>query len=141
MAWAPTAPTQEPGVLPRAPMLTLARITRVRTCMHTQLSYLDLYLVHAPSSGAPGPQVTPPLIDTWRAMEELADKVGGWEKGDGGQGCQGWQVLPAHRSAPQHLWGGADAGVHLPFARVVPSRFRGDGKGNAATAGSSMLNS
>jgi len=59
--------------------------THIRTHISThatrtralQLSYLDLYLVHAPASAVPGPTVTPPLIDQWRVMEELHDKVGG----------------------------------------------------------------
>eukprot|EP00967_Tisochrysis_lutea_P058274 scaffold74057_cov20-Tisochrysis_lutea.AAC.1 len=39
-----------------------------------QLSYLDLYLVHAPASAEPGPTIKPPLIDQWRIMESLHDK-------------------------------------------------------------------
>ena len=40
-----------------------------------QLDYLDLYLIHWPSSLVPGPTPTPPLIDTYRAMEALVDKA------------------------------------------------------------------
>jgi diketogulonate reductase-like aldo/keto reductase len=39
-----------------------------------QLEYLDLYLVHWPSSLKPGPSVQPPLSETWGAMEEAVDK-------------------------------------------------------------------
>ncbi|CAG9462608.1 unnamed protein product [Pedinophyceae sp. YPF-701] len=49
---------------------------RVREgCMKTlsdlRTSYLDLYLIHWPVTGSSGPTVTPPLIETWRAMEQL----------------------------------------------------------------------
>lgn len=36
-----------------------------------QLEYLDLYLIHWPVTGIPGPKVTPSLEETWAAMEEL----------------------------------------------------------------------
>jgi diketogulonate reductase-like aldo/keto reductase len=39
-----------------------------------QLDYLDAYLIHFPSS-MPGPQIRPPLKDTWQALEALVDKV------------------------------------------------------------------
>ncbi|KAF5843532.1 NADP-dependent oxidoreductase domain-containing protein [Dunaliella salina] len=45
-----------------------------KTLSDLQLSYLDLYLVHAPASAEPGPTVKPPLIDQWRIMESLHDK-------------------------------------------------------------------
>ncbi|KAL6761312.1 low CO2-induced aldose reductase [Haematococcus lacustris] len=45
-----------------------------KTLSDLQLSQLDLYLIHWPSSLVPGPEVSPPLIDTWRAMEQLVDK-------------------------------------------------------------------
>ncbi|PSC70237.1 low CO2-induced aldose reductase isoform B [Micractinium conductrix] len=35
------------------------------------LDHLDLYLMHWPVTGRPGPAVDPPLSDTWRAMEGL----------------------------------------------------------------------
>uniref|UniRef100_A0A7S3QWV0 NADP-dependent oxidoreductase domain-containing protein n=1 Tax=Dunaliella tertiolecta TaxID=3047 RepID=A0A7S3QWV0_DUNTE len=45
-----------------------------KTLSDLQLSYLDLYLVHAPASAEPGPTIKPPLIDQWRIMESLHDK-------------------------------------------------------------------
>ncbi|KAG1659176.1 hypothetical protein FOA52_007557 [Chlamydomonas sp. UWO 241] len=36
-----------------------------------QLDYLDLYLIHWPSSGWPLPSVTPPYASTWASMEAL----------------------------------------------------------------------
>mmetsp|Transcript_33914 Transcript_33914/g.85837 ORF Transcript_33914/g.85837 Transcript_33914/m.85837 type:complete len:328 (-) Transcript_33914:297-1280(-) len=45
-----------------------------KTLADLGLEWLDLYLIHWPSSAVPGPTVTPPLIDTWRAMEGLVDK-------------------------------------------------------------------
>jgi diketogulonate reductase-like aldo/keto reductase len=38
------------------------------------LDYLDLYLIHWPSSGAPGPAVVPPLLETWCALEGLVEE-------------------------------------------------------------------
>ena len=40
-----------------------------------QLDYLDLDLVHWPNSVNPGPKVAPAILDTWRAMEKLVEKV------------------------------------------------------------------
>ena len=34
-------------------------------CLPAQLAYLDLYLVHWPVTGSVGPQLQPPLADTW----------------------------------------------------------------------------
>ncbi|GLC35191.1 hypothetical protein PLESTM_000289300 [Pleodorina starrii] len=39
-----------------------------------RVSYLDLYLMHWPVTGNTGPEVLPPLADTWAAMEALVDK-------------------------------------------------------------------
>eukprot|EP00198_Chlamydomonas_reinhardtii_P005432 XP_001694768.1 low CO2-induced aldose reductase [Chlamydomonas reinhardtii] len=39
-----------------------------------RVSYLDLYLMHWPVTGTPGPEVQPPLADTWAAMEQRVDK-------------------------------------------------------------------
>lgn len=47
-----------------------------RPQIHVQLTYLDLYLIHFPSS-MPGPTIRPDLRGTWRAMEDLVDKVSG----------------------------------------------------------------
>ncbi|GIL89597.1 hypothetical protein Vretimale_1843 [Volvox reticuliferus] len=39
-----------------------------------RVSYLDLYLMHWPVTGNVGPEVQPPLGDTWAAMEALVNK-------------------------------------------------------------------
>lgn len=36
-----------------------------------QLDYLDLYLVHWPVTGEAGPSLSPPMSETWAAMEKL----------------------------------------------------------------------
>lgn len=45
-----------------------------QTLADLQLQYLDLFLIHWPFTGLPGPQLSPPYIDTWRAMEGLVSK-------------------------------------------------------------------
>ena len=42
-----------------------------KTLDDLQLAYLDLYLVHWPVTGNPGPTLTPSTADTWHAMEGL----------------------------------------------------------------------
>jgi alcohol dehydrogenase (NADP+) len=42
-----------------------------RSLQDLRLSYLDLYLVHWPVTGSVGPELQPPLADTWAAMERL----------------------------------------------------------------------
>lgn len=39
-----------------------------------KLEYLDLYLIHWPSSQEAGPEVVPPFNETWTAMEDLVHK-------------------------------------------------------------------
>ncbi|CAD7701569.1 unnamed protein product [Ostreobium quekettii] len=39
-----------------------------------QCDYLDLYLMHWPITGNKGPQVEPPIKETWQAMEDLVDR-------------------------------------------------------------------
>lgn len=46
----------------------------LKTLKDLQLNYLDLYLIHWPYSGRPGPSVAPPLAATWAAMEALVDE-------------------------------------------------------------------
>lgn len=38
------------------------------------LEYLDLYLIHWPVTGVPGPEVRPDILETWRALEALVDE-------------------------------------------------------------------
>ena len=45
-----------------------------KTLRHLRLDYLDLYLIHWPVTGVRGDEVTPPILDTWRAMEKLVDE-------------------------------------------------------------------
>ena len=47
-----------------------------QTLQDLQLDYLDLYLIHWPvtSDGPPGPELNPPLQETWQAMERLVDQ-------------------------------------------------------------------
>lgn len=56
----------KPRGLPTAP-LCMSRESLSRL----GLDHLDLYLMHWPVTGRPGPAVDPPLSDTWRAMEGL----------------------------------------------------------------------
>jgi diketogulonate reductase-like aldo/keto reductase len=46
-----------------------------QTLKDLQLDYLDLYLMHWPVTDGPaGPDLNPPLKDTWQAMEALVDQ-------------------------------------------------------------------
>eukprot|EP00891_Asterochloris_glomerata_P001644 jgi/Astpho2/1644/e_gw1.00032.82.1_t len=39
-----------------------------------KLDHLDLYLIHWPYTGKPGPRIDPPLEETWQAMEGLVEE-------------------------------------------------------------------
>lgn len=47
------------------------RAACVKSLAALRLTYLDLYLIHWPVTGIPGPALTPSLRDTWDAMEGL----------------------------------------------------------------------
>eukprot|EP00877_Chromochloris_zofingiensis_P006838 jgi/Chrzof1/2407/Cz11g14080.t1 len=47
------------------------RAACLRSMKALQLQYLDLYLVHWPVTGRPGPEVSPPLAETWSAVADL----------------------------------------------------------------------
>lgn len=42
-----------------------------RSLKALRLDYLDLYLIHWPVTGIPGPELAPSLEETWAAMEQL----------------------------------------------------------------------
>ncbi|KAL3133790.1 hypothetical protein ABBQ32_008269 [Trebouxia sp. C0010 RCD-2024] len=44
------------------------------TLSRLQLEYLDLYLIHWPTSVKPGPKVTPPFSETWEALERCVEE-------------------------------------------------------------------
>lgn len=44
-----------------------------KTLKDLRLDYLDLYLIHWPITGVPGPELTPPVVETWAALEALVD--------------------------------------------------------------------
>ena len=45
-----------------------------QTLKDLQLDYLDLYLIHWPVTDSSGPELNPPLKETWQAMEKLVDQ-------------------------------------------------------------------
>ncbi|KAK9807822.1 hypothetical protein WJX72_010273 [[Myrmecia] bisecta] len=45
-----------------------------QTLKDLQLDYLDNYLIHWPQTGNEGPEVQPPIQETWQAMEKLVDE-------------------------------------------------------------------
>lgn len=51
-----------------------ARSACLKTLKDLQVSYLDLYLIHWPVTGRPGPEVTPPLAETWSCLEGLVEE-------------------------------------------------------------------
>jgi len=64
------------------------------------LDYLDLYLVHWPVvTGCSGPELDPPYLDTWRAMERLTRPQGGGG-GDGGGDGKAPTAAAAAATAP-----------------------------------------
>ncbi len=88
------------------------RLACVWCCM--QLSYVDLYLIHWPSS-APGPTITPPLPDVWRALEALVDQVrcARWWGVQGQlQGGGVWRALEVRwrTRSGEHAWAGRPGG-------------------------------
>lgn len=100
-----------------------------------KLDYLDLYLIHCPFTNKPGPELEPPLHETWGQMEDakalgLARSVGvsnfSLKKLDLLQG----DVVPAVNQVEMHpllrqdalLQGCLDRGIHVTAYSPLGSR-------------------
>ncbi|KAJ8609188.1 hypothetical protein CTAYLR_008424 [Chrysophaeum taylorii] len=99
-----------------------------KTLADLGLDYLDLYLVHWPVTGVKGERLSPPIEETWKAMETLVDK--GKCKSIGVSNFslkkivamkEYWRIPPAVNQVELHpLWrqdgliqGCKDLGVHV----------------------------